>query len=155
MRITTVIVTLVLSIISTNTIAFETGVNPQAMFYVSIPFDGSAFKKEKTTFGFRLDSHAYSRYDNVHYVRQLDRPAVFDFKLEPGGIEGVYISGIDYYKLYQIHKQNEGEEDIEYEDQVSIIDEIKFIIADMTNIAPMGVWIGAGLGIGLLVGVSF
>jgi len=149
------IVTLVLSFITTNTIAFETDVNPQAMFYISIPLDGTAFEKENTTFGFRLDSHAYSRYDNVPYVRQLERPAVFDFKMEPRGIEGIYISGIDYYKLYQIHKQNEGEEDIEYEEQVSIMDEIKFIIADMSNIAPMGVWIGAGLGIGLLVGVSF
>ncbi|MGY8815666.1 MAG: hypothetical protein ACKVHQ_13275, partial [Gammaproteobacteria bacterium] len=63
---------------------------------------------------------------------------------------GIYISGIDYLKLYQVNKQNEDEE--EYEDQITIVDEVRGWMSYMSSIAPMGVWIGVGLGVGLLVG---
>jgi hypothetical protein len=150
MRFSILLLTLSLTIISANTMAIETGFNPQAMFYINIPFDGKDASQDKSTYGFRLDSHAYTRYDNVPYVRQLDQTAVFDFKMAPDGIEGIYISGIDYLKLYQVNKQNEDEE--EYEDQITIVDEVRGWMSYMSSIAPMGVWIGVGLGVGLLVG---
>jgi hypothetical protein len=152
MRFLNLIITLLLTTVSANGMAFESFVNPQAMFYISIPLDGSVSLREKTRFGFRLDSHAYSRFDDVPYIRQLDRPAVFDLKMKSDGIEGIYFSGIDYYDIYVVNRQNEDEG--EFEDQVSVTDEIKARIAVMSNIAPMGVWIGAGLGIGLLLGSS-
>jgi hypothetical protein len=150
MRISTLILGLLLTTVSANTMAVETGMNPQAMVYISIPLDGTVSSGNKTTYGFRLDSHAYSRFDNVTYTRQLERPAVFDFKMASGGIEGIYISGIDYYRITVVNRQN-GDEG-EYEDQVSVMDEVRGIMSDMTAIAPMGVWIGVGLGIGLLLG---
>jgi hypothetical protein len=137
MRISTLLTTLLLTVFSANTMAFETDVNPQAMFYINIPLDGTESKRDKTTFGFRLDSHGYTRFDNVPYVKQLDRSAVFDFKMAPDGIEGIYISGIDYLKLYQVNKQNE--DDIDYEDQVTIMDEVRGIMSDMSRVAPIGV----------------
>jgi hypothetical protein len=134
--------------------ADDLAMNPQAMLYISIPFDKPGFTEDKTTYGLRFDSNAYSRYDKVSYVQQLDRGAVFDFKLTPNEIEGIYLSGVNYYQLYKVYKQNEDEEDYDYEDQVSVMDEIRGTISDMSAIAPMGVWIGAGLGIGLLLGSS-
>ncbi|MGK0297248.1 MAG: hypothetical protein ACI9XC_000850 [Gammaproteobacteria bacterium] len=150
MRFLTLLLTLILTITSANTMAVETGFNPQAMFYLNIPFDGNEASNDQSTYGFRLDSHAYTRYDNVPYVRQLDQTAVFDFKMEADRIEGIYISGVDYLKLYQVNKQNEDED--EYEDQITIFDEIRGWTSYMSSIAPMGVWIGVGLGVGLLVG---
>lgn len=152
MRFSILIITLILTMVSASSTAFETGVNPQAMFYINIPLDGANTVRDKSTFGFRLDSHAYSRFDDVPYIRQLERPAVFDLKMASDGIEGIYISGIDYYRKYEVNRQNEDEG--EYEDQVSITDEIRARITTMSSIAPMGVWIGAGLGIGLLLGSS-
>ena len=151
MRFLSLLASFFLSTVSANGMAFETDLNPQAMVYLSIALDGGG-TDNKTSFGFRLDSHAYSRYDNVPYIRQLERPAVFDFKMAPDGIEGIYFSGIDYYSLYQVNRQNQDED--EYEDQVSAVDEIKAIITDMSSIAPMGVWLGAGLGVVLLLGPS-
>jgi hypothetical protein len=69
MRFSTLLLSLILTIMSANTLAIETGFNPQAMFYINIPFDGKEASHEKSTYGFRLDSHAYTRYDNVPYVR--------------------------------------------------------------------------------------
>ncbi len=153
MRLVYLVISLLLTTVSANTMADDLAINPQAMFYISIPFDGPRYTEDKTTYGLRFDSHAYSRYDKVSYLKQLDRGAVFDFKLTPGEIEGIYLSGINYYQLYKVYKQNE-EEEIDYEDQVSVMDEIKGTISDMSAIAPIGVWIGAGLGIGLLLGSS-
>lgn len=152
MRLLNMVVMLILTTVSANSMADDLAINPQGMFYISIPFDGPSFSEHKSNYGFRFDSHAYSRYDRISYIQQLDRPAVFDFKLAPEGIEGIYISGINYYQMYKVYKQNEDEEEFDYEDQVSVMDEIKGTISDMSNIAPIGVWIGAGLGIGLLLG---
>ena len=152
MRLLNLVFTLILTLFSANTMADDLAMNPQAMFYISVPFDGPRYTEDKSTYGFRFDSHAYSRYDKVSFIQQLDRPAVIDFKLTPGEIEGIYLSGVNYYQLYKIYKQNEDEEEIDYEDQVSVMDEIRGTISDMSAIAPIGVWIGAGLGIGLLLG---
>lgn len=153
MRTLIMITTLLLTISAGGARAVETGMNPQAMVYISIPFDGNSQQDDTTTFGFRLDGHAYSRFDRVSYMEQLNRPAVFDLRVESGAIEGIYLSGINYYQLYRLHRQNE-EEDTDYEDQVSVTDSIRGILSDMTDVAPMGVWIGVGLGVGLLLGSS-
>ena len=145
MRLFNLVFTLILTMGSANTMADELSINPQAMLYISIPFAKPGFTEDKTTYGFRFDSNAYSRYDHVPFLKQLNRPAVFDFKLSPGEIEGIYLSGVNYYQLYKVYKQNEGEDDYDYEDQVSVMDEIKGTISDMSAIAPIGVWIGAGL----------
>ena len=152
MRFTIFIITLILTTVSNRTMAVETGVNPQAMFYISIPFDNTMSASDKTTFGFRLDSHAYSRFDNVPYIRQLDRHAVFDFKMTSKDIEGIYFSGIDYYQIYKVNRQNEDGD--QSSDEIGVTDEVRGILLDMTSKAPMGVWIGIGLGIGLLMGSS-
>ena len=152
MRFTIFIITLLLTTVSNSSMAYETGVNPQAMFYLSIPLDNTVTARSKTTFGFRLDSHAYSRFDNVPYIRQLDRPAVFDFKMASKDIERIYFSGIDYYQIYKVNKQNEDGD--QSSDDTGVTDEVRGILSDMTSIAPMGVWIGIGLGIRLLLGSS-
>ncbi len=84
MRLVYLVISLLLTTVSANTMADDLAINPQAMFYISIPFDGPRYTEDKTTYGPRFDSHAYSRYDKVSYFKQLDRGAVFDFKLTPG-----------------------------------------------------------------------
>jgi len=49
-------------------------------------------------------------------------------------------------------EETQAEED--YEEALPLSDRIRGVFADMRSIAPMGIWIGAGLGVGLLLGVD-
>jgi hypothetical protein len=176
MRISTIITILLLSLSAANTHAFETTVKPHAMIYINVPL-GGAGEQGKTTFGVRLDNinvdYAGSRY--VDYHRQMLRTAVFDLRMDRRGLDGIYISGTDYLRLYRVSRQNEGEgevleegevveeavveeavaeEEYDYEEELPISDRIRGVFADMRNTAPMGIWIGVGLGVGLLLGVD-
>lgn len=181
MRSSLVISALLSALLSANVMAFET-VKPHAMFYVHVPFAGSGPAAGETTFGLRLDNiHVdYSDSTYIDFTRQIGRPAVLDFRMGRKGLDGIYIAGTDYLRLYRVNRQNaeEGEEvemqtDEEaaaeameeeviteeeamddYEDALPLSDRIRGVFADMRNIAPMGLWIGAGLGIGLLLGVD-
>ena len=164
MRISTAVAAVLLSIVSANSMAFETNVKPHAMFYVTVPLGGPGPDQDKATFGFRLDNiyvdPATSGY--VDYHRQLQQPAVFDLRMDRHGLDGIYVSGIDYLQLYKVNRQNEEEGVVveetqaeeDYEEALPLSDRIRGVFADMRSIAPMGIWIGAGLGIGLLLGVD-
>ena len=163
------------ALLSFGSQAFESGVTPHAMIYVSIPLDGPAPDRDRLNYGFRLDSVPYTPGESIDYPRQLQRTAVLDLRMDEYGMDGFYLSGIDYLKLYRISRQNGDEggevaagegaaaeetadvatgEQAQEDNGRTVGDHVRGVFADMRATAPMGVWIGIGLGIGLLLGVD-
>lgn len=174
---------LFVALISFSTQAFESAVKPHAMLYLSIPLDGTGSKQDKLTYGFRLDNIEYTAGEPVNYQQQLQRTAVMDIRMDKHGLDGVYVSGKDYVELYHVMKQNEeaaaGETAAkdaaattdetaastdatadaeatteEADDGLTVGDRIKGVFADMRAVAPMGIYMGAVLGVVLLLGVD-
>lgn len=172
-----IITVFIVALLSFSTQAFETAVTPHAMLYVSIPLDGPGPDRDRVNYGFRLDSIAYTPGERIDYSRQLERTAVVDFRLDEHGVDGVYLSGIDYLQQYRVNRQNEeqgesvpaedestaaeavaeeaaAEEEAEEDDGMTAGDHIRGVLADMRATAPMGIWMGIGLGVVLLLGVD-
>lgn len=173
MSLTKILTVVLVSLLSFSTQAFETAVKPHAMLYVSIPLDGKTYDRDSINYGFRLDNIAYTPGEPVNYQQQLQGTAVLDFRMDEHGMDGLYISGIDYLQMYRVNRQNddqgsnaeadattssdeavvaEAEEDVD--DGLTVGDRIRGVLADMRATAPMGVYMGIGLGIGLLLGVD-
>jgi hypothetical protein len=142
MRILVTITVLLVSFVSGNTIADQAGVKPHAMLYVTIPL-GSTQNQEQPSFGFRLDNIDYRQGSIVQYDRLLEQSALMDFRVGAHGIQGIYFSGIDYLQRYRIYRQNQ-EQTAEAEPGFK----------EIFTAAPLGVYIGIGLGVGLLLGVG-
>lgn len=175
---TRIITMCTVALLSFGSQAFESAVTPHAMIYVSIPLDGPAPDRDRLNYGFRLDSVPYTPGESIDYQRQLQRTAVLDFRMDEHGMDGLYLSGIDYLTLYRVSRQNgdergemtvkdetpaaaaEGSADAAVGEQAeadtgrTVGDHVRGVFADMRATAPMGVWIGIGLGIGLLLGVD-
>lgn len=147
------ILTALLSMVPCQAGAFETAFGSQAMLYVHVPLDARQDAGSGTTFGLRLDNVARRADRRIEFSGIPHTPALLDFRLSRRGMDGIYISGRDYLEAYRILRQNEGEQGI-YDDQTTVGDSVRGIISDMTSVAPMGIWIGAGLGIGLMMGVG-
>ena len=173
MSLTKFLTVVLVSLLSFSTQAFETAVKPHAMLYVSIPLDGKTYDRDSINYGFRLDNIAYTPGEPVNYQQQLQRTAVLDFRMDEQGMDGLYISGIDYLQMYRVNRQNEdqgGEAEVvadapadagvadeqteEEDDGLTVGDRVRGVLADMRATAPMGVYMGIGLGIGLLLGVD-
>jgi hypothetical protein len=176
MSLSKLLTVVLVSLLSFSTQAFETAVKPHAMLYVSIPLDGKSHDRDSINYGFRLDNVEYTPGKPVNYQQQLQRTAVMDIRMDEHGMDGLYISGIDYLQMYRVNRQNEdqggdaapdaassadgeavaaeaeAEEDVD--DGLTVGDRIRGVIADMRATAPMGVYMGIGLGIGLLLGVD-
>jgi len=169
MSLTKLLTVVLVSLLSFSTQAFETAVKPHAMLYVSIPLDGKTYDRDSINYGFRLDNIAYTPGEPVNYQQQLQGTAVLDFRMDEQGMDGLYISGIDYLQMYRVNRQNEeqgsetevvadagvaDEQTEEEDDGLTVGDRVRGVLADMRATAPMGVYMGIGLGIGLLLGVD-
>ncbi len=173
MSLTKILTVVLVSLLSFSTQAFETAVKPHAMLYVSIPLDGKTYDRDSINYGFRLDNIAYTPGEPVNYQQQLQGTAVLDFRMDEQGMDGLYISGIDYLQMYRVNRQNEDqgsevevvadtpadagvadEQTEEEDDGLTVGDRVRGVLADMRATAPMGVYMGIGLGIGLLLGVD-
>ena len=175
MSLTKLLTIVLVSLLSFSTQAFETAVKPHAMLYVSIPLDGKTYDRDSINYGFRLDNIEYTPGEPVNYQQQLQRTAVLDFRMDERGMDGLYISGVDYLQMYRVNRQNqdqgsnaesdaatssdeavvaeaEAEEDVD--EGLTVGERIRGVLADMRATAPMGVYMGIGLGIGLLLGVD-
>jgi hypothetical protein len=146
MRILVMITVLLMSFVSGNTIADQAGVKPVAMLYVAIPL-GSTNNQEQPSFGFRLDNIDYSQGSIIQYDRLLEQSALMDFRMGTHGIQGIYFSGTDYLQRYRIYRQNQ-----EQTDNTTATAEPG--LKEIFTAAPLGVYIGIGLGVGLLLGVG-
>ncbi len=132
--------------------AYELTPQPQAMLYYKFSVGGTGMQRAFSTFGLRVDTVTYSARGVANYDELIHRPAVFDLRMGRRGVEGIYISGIDYFKLYKVNRQNDEQNDADDESGRSAGESVKAVIENIRDTAPMGFYIGAGLGIALLLG---
>ena len=157
-----------------NALAVEPVVEPHAMVYYQVSFGGGKTQDRHSAFGFRMDRASFSPGGMIEYQQLVKQPAMFDFRLGKQGIEGVYISGIDYLQQYRIYRAGEEEAGAEPEAETDVMVEGKpeeeqtgkprkapKIIRDIGNTieagmetAPTGVLIGLALGAALLIGAG-
>ena len=110
--------------------------------YYQIPLSASKSKKQdQHSFGFRLDRVDFNAGEMVNQNQLLNRPAVFDFKMGHKGVRGIYASGSNLLAKYQVNRADgEG----------SSLPSLSEILDDM----PVGVFMGACIGIVILTGVG-
>lgn len=164
-----VVLSAVLVIGSADAAARELLVEPHAMFYYQIPFDGGTIAEKENSFGFRVDHIMHSPKRHIEYTGLMERTAILDLRLNRHGVRSFHISGVDYLKKYRIHRANGedggqatadadtgGDENTEGEEELpqapKVVRDVGNTITFLMEKAPVGVLIGAGIGIGLLVG---
>lgn len=156
MRIVFIIFILAVTSVQVAAADYQTYTRAHAMLYYRFTLDGANTWENHSSFGFRLDNIDHHLTRGVDYQRLLHRPAVFDFRMGRQGIEGIYISGIDYLDMYKVRRQNDEQTEAEGEmpENADTGKTVGDVIADMRSVAPLGVYIGVGLGIGLLLGAG-
>ena len=102
MRIPLLTAALCLTLGASNVMARNPMVEPQAMLYYSISFDGGKARDDTHSFGLRMDQVSYAMHDRVDFRRLLARPALLDLQLGAGGVQALYISGQDYLRQYRV-----------------------------------------------------
>lgn len=149
------------------------------MLYYKVALGESNSNRSKSSFGLRFDNVTYTPDHTIDYKHLAARPAVFDLRMDKHGVEGIYISWTDYLKKYKVNRQNDeqiGDEQIQdeqidegtdvvaeeeyeeeyedYDDGLTIKEHISGVLADLRSVAPLGVYIGVGLGVALLLGTA-
>jgi hypothetical protein len=160
---------LLVSLLSFSTQAFESSVKPLVMVYLTVPLDGTRVHEDRFNYGLRLDHVNYTPGEPVNYQQQFRRTPSLDFRMDRQGLDGIYISGKDYLPSLRANRQNQDEgsvettaeaadeaaaDDEDEDDGLTVGDRVKGVIADMRAVAPMGIYMGVGLGIVLLLGVD-
>lgn len=101
MKTSSFIVLLLLVLTASNAAALEPVMEPHAMVYYQVSFDGEKSKASRPVFGFRVDRVSFSPGGMIEYRQLLKEPAMFDFRVGNKGVEGIYISGVDYLRQYR------------------------------------------------------
>ncbi len=136
-----------------------------AMFYYQVPFSAGKTEQEKHSFGFRMDHASYEHGEMIQYQQLMNKTAAFDFKMARDGVQGMYISGVDYLQLYRLHR---AAEDTEEEDGVdagtkekkssnpvtTVAGNIGETIDEVMEIIPLGFLVGGVVGIVLVTGAA-
>lgn len=81
-----------------------------AMFYYQVPFSASKVVQKKHSFGFRMDQASYEPGQMIQYQQLMNKPAAFDFKMGHEGVQGLYVSGVDYLQRYRLSRAAEDEQ---------------------------------------------
>ena len=114
-----------------------------AMFYYKVPLGGSKIKQDQHTFGFRMDRVSFNAGEMLDQQKLFHRPAMFDFKMNHQGVEGIYLSGNNFMDKYRVsHADEDGRE--------RTAPPLTDIISDL----PVGVFIGVGIGVVIVSGVG-
>ena len=103
--------TLFLSIllVSTSAYSVEPVLDQQGMFYFNMTFDAGTKAKTEHDFGFRLDRTLMQPGDSMTMNQLVDKPAVFNLKLNNNGLKAFELNGIDYSTEYYVARAD-GEE---------------------------------------------
>jgi len=148
------IITMAVSCFPAQAQTYEFAPGPQAMFYYRLSVGGSGTQQAFSSFGLRMDNLVHHQSGVAGYHERLRRPPVFDLRMGKRGIEGIYLSGVDYYRLYRINRQNDEQAGAEEEARPTVSERVKGVIDGIRDTAPAGFYIGAGLGIALLLGAG-
>ena len=143
-----------------------------AMFYYQVPFSVNKAEQKKHSFGFRMDRTSYEYGGMIQYQQLMNKTAVFDFKMGHEGVQGLYVSGVDYLQRYRLSKAAEdgqsgaenGEEDAEVSEgsaeagksnpATKVAGDIGETIDEIMDIIPLGFLIGGAVGVVLITGAG-
>ena len=152
-----------------NAMALEPVNEAHAMFYYQVPFSTSKVSEKKHSFGFRMDHTSYERGGMIEFQKLMNKTAAFDFKMKHDGIDGMYVSGVDFLQKYRLLKAAEGEEDMEMgsDEEMAEKPEVKQpstiskvgtdignTVEDLVSIVPLGFMIGGAIAIVLVTGAG-
>ncbi len=136
-----------------------------AMIYYKIPFSGAKKPENRPSFGFRMDHTSYQRGEMIEYKDLMNKTAAFDFRMGSEGVQGVYVSGVDFLQRYRLHRQAEGDagemeesmekaEDKEPGTLTKVGTDIGNTIEDFAAVVPLGFMIGGAIALVLVTGVG-
>ena len=165
MRITAVFVVMMLS--SAVPVAADGLISePHALLYYQLPFSGDG-PDTRAHFGLRMDRTEREAGQALAYGELLARPAVVDLRFSHAGMESFTLAGVDYLAQYRTLKADEeqkpeagtaaepaGEkEKVKTEDKAKS-EEDKLTMDKVMHKFPIGYFIGAGIGVLLVVGAG-
>jgi len=135
-----------------------------AMFYYQVPFGVNRVEQKKHSFGFRMDHASYVPGEMIRYQQLMNQTAAFDFKMGHDGIQGLYVSGVDYLQRYRLNKAAEdensengdasGEAGKSKNPVTEVAGNIGETIDEIMDSIPLGFLLGGAVGILLLTGVG-
>ncbi len=142
-----------------QSMALEPVNEAHAMFYYQVPFSVNKVEQKKHSFGFRMDRTSYEHGGMIQYQQLMNNTAVFDFKMGHQGVQGLYVSGVDYLQRYRLSRAAEdeqsgdenGEENAEASADSGDIGET---IDEIMDIIPLGFLIGGAVGVVLITGAG-
>ncbi|NKB36083.1 MAG: hypothetical protein GKR93_02790 [Gammaproteobacteria bacterium] len=154
-------------LIPIQSMALEPVNEAHAMFYYQIPFSTAKVAEKKHSFGFRMDHTSYQNGGMIEYQKLMKKTAAFDFKMGHEGVEGMYVSGVDFLQRYRLARAAEGEEEMAMDDEMATKPETKKpsaiskvgtdvgnTIDDLISIVPLGFAIGGAVAIVLVTGAA-
>lgn len=92
-----------------QSMALEPVNETHAMFYYKVPFSASKKPENKPTFGFRMDHTSYEQGGMIEYQQLMNRTAALDFRMGSDGVQGLYVSGVDYLQRFRLQRAAEDE----------------------------------------------
>jgi hypothetical protein len=164
MRIKLISILCLIILVPVKSIALEPVSEAHAMIYYQIPFSASKKVEKKHSFGFRMDHTSYEPGEMIEYQKLMTKTAAFDFKMGWEGVQGMYVSGVDYLQLYRLNRAAEDEgEDAEVESDDSdkspgiaakVGSDIANTVDELIEIVPLGFAIGGIIAIVLVTGAG-
>ncbi len=82
--------------------AVEPVLDQQGMIYFNMTFDAGTSTKTDHDFGFRLDRTLMQPGETMTMNQLVDKPAVFNLKLNNNGLKAFELNGIDYSTEYYV-----------------------------------------------------
>jgi hypothetical protein len=163
MRINLLPILCIVLLLPVKSIALEPVNEAHAMIYYQVPFSANKSEQKKHSFGFRMDHTSYNPGEMIQYSKMVKKTAAFDFKMGHEGVQGMYVSGVDYLQLYRLRKaaEDEGGEEVVDADSESksnpvteVAGNIGETIDEIMDIVPLGFLIGGAIGVVLMTGAG-
>ena len=160
MRINLFCILSLIILVPVKSMALEPVNEAHAMFYYQVPFSASKAEQKKHSFGFRMDQASYQPGQMIQYQQLMNKPAAFDFKMGHEGVQGLYVSGVDYLQLYRLRKAAEGDDEAaaksgDSENPVSAAgSDIADKVRDILDVVPLGFIIGGAVALVLVTGAA-
>ena len=169
MRINILAVLSIILLIPVQGMALEPVSEAHAMIYYQIPFSVNKSEQKKHSFGFRMDHTSYKPGNMISYQQMMKKTAAFDFRMGHEGVQGMYVSGVDYLQLYRLQRAAEdedGDEMAEAGDEpaaeeakkpnpvTKVAGDIGETIDEIMEIIPLGFLIGGAVGVVLITGAG-
>lgn len=159
MRFKPIIMLSVLLMVPVKLFALEPVNEAHAMFYYHVPFGANKVEEKQHSFGFRMDHASYQHGEMIRYSQLMHKPAAFDFKMGKQGIKGMYVGGVDYFKLYKLRRAAEEDgSEAEADDSPNAAEEVASDVSDtietIIDVVPLGFLIGGAVGVILISGAG-